>query len=70
MKARFCLKMRKAKCSLGMSAGMRGGGSRETGNPVTGGLRNLVPFEERTVVDNNQEGKVEAMNLVVSFISS
>lgn len=61
--------MMKAKCSLGMSAGMRGG-SRETGNPVTGGLRNLVPFEEHTVVDNNQEGKVEAMDLVVSFISS
>lgn len=32
----------------------------ETGNPVTGGLRNLIPFEEHTVVDNNQEGESRA----------
>lgn len=64
------MKMRTAKCSLGESAGM-GVLTGETGNPVMGGLRNLVPFEEDTEVDNNnKEGKVEAMDLVVSFISS
>lgn len=56
MTARFWLKIRMAKCSVGVSAGMRGL-TGETGNPVTGGLRNLVPFEEHTVVDHNQEGE-------------